>query len=341
MHLRKWALQCAVSAAAWASAAAGAAEPDKTSATWTVALTKAADMKAVYGTVRSRDLTQARVRTPGTIATLKVDEGDLVKTGQLLAQVADPKIALQIKAIDARIVAARSRVETAKAELDRAETLRSKGVSPQSRVDQAQTAYDVAVNDEKAARAELSVTKTQIAEGDVLAPAEGRVLKVPVTEGSVVMAGESIATIAANTFLLRLELPERQARYIKGGDVVRIAGRSLGPADAPLTDGKITQVYPELQNGRVIADAEAAGLDTFFIGERVLVWISAGERDAILVPRTYLINRYGVDFVRVAGPDGTATDVVVQTGRSSSAAADDAKVEVLTGLKAGDVLVQP
>lgn len=315
--------------------------PSATAATFVAKPAVVKDLKSVYATVRSRDLTQARVRTPGTITTLKVDEGDLVKTGQILAQVADPKIALQIKAIEARIVAAQSRVETAKAELDRAQALRAKGVSPQARVDQAQTAYDVAINDVKAARAELSVTRTQIEEGDVLAPADGRVLKVPVTDGSVVMAGESIATIAANTFLLRLELPERQARAIKTGDPIRVGSRSLGEGNGKLTDGRITQVYPELQNGRVLADAEADGLDSFFIGERILVWISAGERQAIVVPERFVFNRYGVDFVRVATAGGQTNDVVVQTGQSHDGDDGTKRIEVLSGLVAGETLVQP
>jgi RND family efflux transporter MFP subunit len=315
--------------------------PPAESASFTVEATEVDDLKSVYATVRSRDLTQARVRTPGTITTLSVDEGDLVKTGQILAQVADPKIALTIKGIEARIVAARSRLETAKSELDRAKALFARGVSAQSRVDQAQTSYDVAENDLKAARADLSVTKTQIEEGDVLAPADGRVLKVPVTEGSVVMPGEAIATIAANTYLLRLELPERQARFIKEGDIVRIAGRSLKAGDTPLSEGRITQVYPEVQNGRVIADAEAPGLDTFFIGERVLVWLSAGKREAILVPRRFLKNRYGVDFVRIAAADGKTHEVVVQIGPTSQRAGNEESVEILTGLTAGDRLVQP
>jgi hypothetical protein len=47
------------------------------------------------------------------------------------------------------------------------------------------------------------------------------VLRVPVTIGTVVMPGESIATIAANAYLLRIEVPERHARFIRIGDPVK------------------------------------------------------------------------------------------------------------------------
>jgi RND family efflux transporter MFP subunit len=323
------------------SANAFAAGESATQPSFEVTAEEVDDLKSVYATVRSKDLIPARVRTPGTIASLQVDEGASVEEGQLLALVADPKIALKIKALDAQIVALQSRVDTAKLELDRTQELKARGVAPQARVDQAQTAYDVALNDLKAARAERSVVETQIEEGQVLAPAAGRVLKVPVTAGSVVLAGESIATIAANEYLLRLELPERHARFMRAGDPVRLGGRGLAPDETPLAEGRISQVYPELENGRVIADAEAAGLGSYFVGERVLVWISVGRRRAYVVPRDFVFSRYGLDYVRLAGEDGAQADVVVQTGRTIKGADGAERVEVLAGVTAGDRLVRP
>jgi RND family efflux transporter MFP subunit len=262
-----------------------------------------------------------------------------VEPGQVLALVADPKIALKIKALDAQIVAIQSRVETTKTELARSQDLKAKEVAPQSRVDQAQTAYDVAENDLKVARAERSVVETQIEEGQVLAPSSGRVLKVPVTVGSVVLAGESVATIAANEYLLRLDLPERYARFIKVGDPVRLGERGLAADEKPLVEGRISQVYPELQTGRVVADAEVQGLGSYFVGERVLVWISAGKRKTFLVPRAFVFERFGLDYVRLAGRDGTHTDVIVQTGRATRGPLD--RIEILAGVTQGDRLVQP
>ena len=299
------------------------------------------DLKSVYATVRSKNLTLARVRTPGTIVTLKVDYGDWVKQGQVLAVVVDPKLALRIKALDARIVADGSRLETAKTVLDRARTLQERGFASQASLDQAQTAYDVAVNELKSARADRSVIETESEEGEVLAPTSGRVLNVPVTEGSVVLGGETIATIAANEYLLRLALPERHARFIKVGDTIRLGARGLGSDEKPLAEGRIVQVYPELEGGRVLADAEAPGLGSYFVGERVLVWISAGKRQTFLVPRSYVFKRFGLDYVRLKRKDGSTADVVVQTGQDTKNTGGPAEVEILAGVSAGDRLVQP
>jgi RND family efflux transporter MFP subunit len=298
------------------------------------------DLKSVYATVRSRDLIQARVRTPGTIISLEVDEGAAVKQGEVLALVVDPKIAPRIKALDARIVALQSRLATAKTELERSSKLQERGFASQSRLDQAQTAYDVAVNELKSARAERTVIETESEEGQVLAPTSGRVLKVPVTVGSVVMGGESIASIAANEYLLRLELPERHARFIKAGDAVRVGSRGLGPDEGALAEGRITQVYPQLDNGRVVADAEVPGLGAYFVGERVLVWISAGKREAFLVPPDYVFERFGLDYVRVQKDDGSHADVVVQRSRGIKHVDGRERIEILAGVEAGDTLVR-
>ena len=318
----------------------GAVPKAGTAEVFTVAEREVDDLKAVIASVRSKRVVDARVRTPGTVATLKVVEGAHVEPGQVLGLVTDPKIALRIKASDAQIVALESRLTTAKAELDRTAELQRKGVSTQARLDQAKTAYDVATNELSAARAERSVIEKQVEEGQVLAPAAGRVLKVGVTEGSVVMPGESIATIAANEYLLRLEVPERHARFMQKGDTIKLGHRGLGADQAGEAQGRIVLVYPEIQGGRVIADAEVGNLGNYFVGERVLTWISAGKRKTLLVPLSLVTTRFGLDYVRLQGESGMTTEVVVQLGRQDTADGGGQLVEVLSGIRSGDRLVR-
>lgn len=296
--------------------------------------------KAVLATVRSKKVVEARVRTPGTVASLSVTEGSEVAPGQILGVVADPKLALRIRASTSQIVAIESRLATAKAELERSVELQKRGVASQARLDQAQTAFDVATNDLAAAKAERAVIEKQTEEGNVLAPATGRVIRVPVTEGAVVMAGESLATIAANEYLLRLELPERHARFMKVGDALRVGERGLGPDRQTIAEGRIVQVYPEIQSGRVIADAEVPGLGNYFVGERTLAWISVGKRKAIVIPRDLTYNRFGLDYVRIIGKE-QPLDIVVQLGLPAGTEDGKQLVEVLSGLQPGDKVVRP
>lgn len=299
------------------------------------------DLKSVFATVRSTDEINARVRTGGTITSLAIKRGSEVKPGDVLATVADEKLALKMRSLDAQIIGLRSRAETAKTEAQRQEQLAQRGFAAGAKLDEARAASEVAANALKSAEAERSVITRQVEEGNVLAPAQGRVLAIPVTAGAVVMPGETIAKIAANAYVLRLELPERHARFIHTGDPVVIGGRELAASDAPIGKGVISLVYPELQDGRVIADAQADGLGKYFVGERVLVWISAGKRQTIVVPRDYLFKHFGLDYARIKQDDGKTIDVVVQPGQPSRLEGDGDGIEVLAGLKPGDRLVRP
>ena len=324
-------------AAGSAPSAAGAAD------IFEITLRGVDDLKAVYATVRSTDEINARVRTGGTVASLAITKGAEVKMGDVLATVTDQKLAFRMRSLDAQIFGLKSRAETARLELQRQEQLAQKGFAASAKLDEARAQSEVALNALKSAEAERAVITQQVQEGDVLAPANGRVLAIPVTAGSVVMPGEAIAKIAANAYVLRLEVPERHARFIQKGDPVVIGSRELSGSDAPIGKGSITLVYPELQDGRVIADAQAGGLGKYFVGERVLVWISAGKRQTIVAPRAYLFKRFGLDYARLDEGNGKTIDVVVQPGQPARLEEDGGGefVEVLGGLRPGDRLVRP
>jgi hypothetical protein len=134
------------------------------------------------------------------------------------------------------------------------------------------------------------------------------VLKVDLTPGSVVEGGEEVARIADDDLVLRLELPERYADFIRLGAAVRLGGSDLGGAIP--RSGTINLVYPQIQDGRVIAEAKLPGLDRYFIGERVQAMVGAGTR--------------------------TGCEVPVQRGQMLPGG-----LEILSGLNAGDRLVAP
>lgn len=310
-------------------------------ATFSVEMNQIDDLKSVYATVRSTDRIEARARIGGTVASLNVDEGSQVEAGQVVAIVADQKLALKMKALDAQIDGLKAQEANTKRDLERQEELIKRGFTPKAKVDELRTQYEVVQNQLKSVKADRDVLLRQVQEGEVLAPASGRVLLVPVTEGSVIMPGESLATIAANKYVLRLELPERHARFIKNGDAIQVGARSLEDTARPLIKGAISQVYPELQSGRVVADASVEGLGDYFVGERVLIYISVGKRQGIVIPRNLVTTRFGYDFVTVSRGSGRVAEIVVQLGQPTLLADGSAGVEVLGGLNPGDEIVKP
>jgi RND family efflux transporter MFP subunit len=307
--------------------------------TYTVAPRAVADEKAVFATVETANVTLARARIGGTVAQLSVKEGDHVEQGQLVATVGDDKLALQLRSLDAQIQGLEAQVAQAKSDLDRAEGLFTSGTIPKTRLDEARTAFNVASNAQRARVAERSVIEQQLSEGKVLAPAAGRVLKVPVTAGAVIMPGETVASIAEQNFVLRLRVPERHARFLKTGDTIRIDGEQLGGNGARF--GTVALIYPQIEDGRVVADAQVKGLGDYFVGERIRVWVSGGERDSVIVPAGFILTRFGIDYARVQRDSKDVVDVPVQRGRDQPRPDMPDALEILSGLKAGDVLVRP
>lgn len=290
------------------------------------------DLKAVFATVEGKDVTVARSRIAGTIETLTVDEGSTVKAGQVIATVRDPKLPLRLAAVEAQIKASMAQLTLARQEHERIRRLRETGAATQARLDETISRLGVVEGQLAAQRAERQVIQQQLIEGKVLSPSAGRVLHVHVTAGSVVLGGEKIATITVDAYRLRILLPERHARFIKVGDAVLVGRRGMASTDPGLRQGKVVQVYPELDQGRVVADVDVPGLGDFFVGERVLAYVSTGTRQTFLVPADYVTRRMGADFVRLK--DGT--EVVVQPGPVQGK-----MIEILSGLRAGDVLVKP
>ncbi len=301
--------------------------------TVTLAPSKVTEWKAVYGRVEARDMIAARARIGGLIIELDVSEGDLVSAGQKIATVRDDKIAFQIAALDAQLRANQSQLETAEAELTRGEALVKRGVVTAQRLDQLRTQVTVARNQITAVEAQRSVVVQQGEEGEVFAPADGRVLTVPATRGAVIMGGEAVATIGGGGFYLRLAIPERHADTLEQGATIRITAGGVESA------GRLAKIYPQIENGRVIADVEVEELDTSFVNARLLVQVPVGERSALMVPAAAVANRSGIDFVTVKLADAE-TDRAVVIGEEI--VRDGVTfVEILSGLTPGDMVVVP
>ena len=307
-------------------------------ADFTVTRTALADEKAVFATVESEDVVPARARIGGTVGLLSVKAGDQVAPGQVLAVVADDKLLLQIASIDAQMAGLHSSLVQAQADLTRSETLFRQGSGPRVTMDQARTAAEVASATLTARAAERAVLGQQVAEGQVLAPVGGRVLAVPMTNGSVALAGDALASIAAQNYVLRLRVPERHAGFVRPGDRIRLDTEGRGSA-APAF-GTISRVYPRIEEGRVIADAGMDGLDAFFVGQRVTVWIGAGQRPGIVIPAAMIRTRFGLDYA-LARRGAQVVETPIQRGRPTPSPAMPDGVEILSGLSPADVLVQP
>jgi RND family efflux transporter MFP subunit len=323
-----------LSACGEAKAPPPVAQTAPTAGRLTVQTQTVADLKPVAATLTSRDMAEARARISGVLVSFTVKEGDMVRQGQVIGRVKDDRLALQTGAFDAQVSAAAAEAARAQADLGRTRDLFSHGVYAQARLDQIEAQAKAANANLAAARAQRGASAEIGAQGAILAPAAGRVLVADVPVGSVVMPGQTVAKITAGPMVVRIELPEGQARALKVGDVIQLAAEDLRGAGA---QGTISQVYPAVTGGQVTADVSAPGLPQDLIGQRVRAQIKVGERRALILPRTYVVTRFGVDYARLVRADNTVSETPIQTTAGPTAAL----VEVLSGLRAGDVLTPP
>ncbi|MDP3801812.1 efflux RND transporter periplasmic adaptor subunit [Brevundimonas sp.] len=290
-------------------------------------------VKPASAVVASRDLGEARARISGTLTQLNVREGDTVREGQVIGVVVDNRVGLETAAFGAQVAATEAEAARARADLSRIQTLFDRGIYAQARLDQALAASRAADAQVRAARAVRSASAETGAQGRILAPTSGRVLAADVPAGSVVSAGQSIATITAGPLVLRLELPEAQGRNLRVGESVVVSSEDLPGVSA----GTIAQVYPASNAGQTTADISVGGLNSDRVGQRVTVQVPVGQRSALVIPRRFVATRFGIDFVRTVDRAGRVSEAPVQLGGPVSGD----RVEVLSGLAAGNVVLAP
>jgi RND family efflux transporter MFP subunit len=285
------------------------------------------DVSAEIATV---DQAQVLARIPGILTTLSVRAGDMVRKGQIIGRIVDSQLGYQSGAYGAQAAAAQAQAAQAQAELKRVRFLYDNGVYASARLEQAQAAAATAQAQVQAAQAQQAAVGAVAGQGHVVAPANGRVLRADVPAGSPVAPGTVIAVITAGPAIVRLEMPESLAGKVRVGSRV-----TAGPVGDTRATGHVIKLYPSVTAGQVTADADMPGIDNSLIGRRVPAKVEVGKRKALLIPHDFITSRYGIDYVTVLTKDGNAAQVPVQTTSSAEAG----KVEILSGVSAGDTLV--
>ncbi|GAA0315080.1 efflux RND transporter periplasmic adaptor subunit [Sphingomonas oligophenolica] len=284
-----------------------------------------AEWKDVGAEITTTDRADARARIPGVLESLSVRKGDMVRKGQVIGRIVDTRLAYEGSAYGAQAAAAQAQAVQAQADLARIRYLYDNGVYAKARLDQAQAAATAARAQVGAARAQQSAVGAVAGQGAVVAPADGRVLTADIPAGSAVTPGMSIAGITAGPLVLRFELPESLAGKVHVGSRVLADGVS----------GAVTKLYPSVQAGQITADVAAPGLDGSLIGRRVSARVAIGTRQALIVPRTFVTTRYGIDYVTVVAKDGQLSTVPVQIAST----VEPGRIEILSGVGEGDMLV--
>ncbi len=312
---------------------------------------------------------QLAARTTGTVTQVLAREGDIVTRGQLLAQLDESELLARRDAARAALqqasagvgmaarglAAAQAQAGIAKKTYDRYVYLRDqKSVSPQefdeieakNLAAQAGLAQAAAAEQQaEAAKAEAQ-SSARAAEdvagyARIVAPFDGRVVRRTVDPGSLAAPGMDLFVVEdISHYQLNATLPA-EAIATHGGFTARVRKGSKARVEFDALPGRSFEgIVAELEAGAdprshtVQARINLPRDSQIQSGLFGRAWFQRGERQAILVPKTAVIERGQLHGVYVADARGIAQWRVVTLGQPF---AD--QVEILSGVQAGEQIV--
>jgi len=167
--------------------------------------------------------------TSGTVETIEVKEGALVKAGQVLAQL-DPKdYQLATDAARAQLASATTQRDLAAADLKRYQTLKDQNFISGAELERREATLKAAQATLDQARAQLSSQGNQAAYTTLVADVSGVVTGIDAEPGQVVAAGTPVVRIAQDGPRdVVFAVPEDKVAQIAVGSEVAVRGWSGG-----------------------------------------------------------------------------------------------------------------
>jgi len=186
------------------------------------------------GDVRARFESQLGFRVNGKIKTRKLDVGNHVEAGQVIAELDPADLQLQAGSASANLAAAKANRDLAQADYDRYRKLLDKNYVSQTQVDAQANALKAAQAQVQQAQAALAVAANQTEYTSLRADHAGVITALNAEAGQVVAAGQSIATLARDGAVeVEIAVPENRIGAYKVGTPFAIeswadAGKQLG-----------------------------------------------------------------------------------------------------------------
>jgi len=297
--------------------------------------------------------------TGGQISVLTVNEGDVVKKGQLLLELWNndfkAEMALaesEIKATQSKAAAFQLQADIAQREADRMQNLiRDSAISDQD-ADKAVTeakvrraAYETAAIEVSASRARLSVIKANLERTMLLAPFDGIIAKISGELNEYVTPSPpgiptppTIELLDTSCFYVIAPIDEVDAPAVKVNMQARVIMDAFGDKHFPARVRRIDPYVLDLEKQARTVDVEveftdSADAENFLAGYSADVEIIiAVEEDVLRIPTQALLDN---NKVYIYQPQGrTLQEKIVQTGLSNWD-----NTQVSGGLQEGDSVV--
>lgn len=250
------------------------------------------------------------------LADVKVDVGDTVRAGQVLAVYASDGIRADIAQARAALAEAEVAAQAAGQEAERARSVQDTGAISAQQVNQLLNAEQSAKARVQTARAQVQTQQVRLKNTQVLAPDFGIVSARSASVGAL-GGGELFRLIRKGRLEWRAEVTSAELARIRPGlgvVVTTAAGaRVVGKVRrvSPLVDAQTRSALVHVDLS-VPADAQALVKPGMYAkGEFEL-----GQTSAVTLPQSAVVMRDGFAFVYPVGADNRVAQLKVQTGRT-------------------------
>lgn len=316
----------------------GDAAPDEAPRPVLVTHPVAADQTATAfaGEVRAREESPLSFRVGGKLVERKVEVGDHVRRGQVLAVLDPGDLQAQARAAQAQLAAAEAELGRARADQARFARLANDQLVSRSTLDAQNAAATAAQGQVSAARAELEVARNQAGYSQLRATRDGVIAARNAEAGQVVAAGQTVFSLAADGVReIAIALPEAMVSSVSVGQPVQIEAWSR-PGNR--WNGRIREISPAADPAsrtfaaRVTVDAPAGAIE---LGQSARVYLPGHGNGGLSVPLSALQRQNGGSAVFVVDDRNSTVKLrPVQTG-----AFGEDRVPVKSGLAASDWVV--
>ncbi len=265
---------------------------------------------------------------------LKVDVGDVVKAGQVLAVFSAEGVQADVALARAALSEASANAVEASANADRARAVQGSGALSAQQIGQYLTQEMTARARVELATAQLDAQLLRLRHTQVLAPDAGIISGRSATLGAVLAPGaEMFRLIRQGRLEWRAELTSAEIGRITPGAVVLVTA----PGGTQVK-GRVRKVAPTVdavtRNGLVYVDVPASAASAFKPGMFARGEFELGASSALSVLQSAVLLRDGFNYVMRVGTDNRVSQRKVQTGRTLGE-----RVEILAGLAPEDQLV--
>ena len=313
-----------------------AEEPPRPVRTLTVAAGPVVPEWSLAGEVKPRVEVRYGFRVGGRVIERKVEVGDRVEAGQVLARLDPQDLTPALDAQRAQQEALRTELALARAELARAERLRAGNFVSDANVERQRATVDAAAARLQAATAQVNQARHAVEYQQLKADSAGVVTAIDAEAGQVVALGQAVVRIArARDAEIQVNIPEQELGRARAAVdwTVTLAGlpgrqwqatlRELSPAADPASRTYAARL------------ALAGDIDDVALGMSATATARGSAETRIQVPLTALHSRDGQAKVWVVDP---ATSTVRARPVTTGAILDDAIV-IREGLQGGETLV--